>query len=268
VNPVGLDRILGILEELAPPDLAEGWDNVGLMVGSPADPISGILVSLDATEEAVLAARQTGANLLLTHHPLLFKPLSAVNPSEPTGAVVVRAIQEKVAILAAHTNLDSAQGGVNDVLAGLLGLERTRPLVPSPDHAGAGLGRLGEFEQSRTLGETAQMVKKALGVEAVRVVGSVDRPIRRVAVCGGSGGDLVSPAKAAGAELLLTGEIAHHRAREAEFLGLALIEAGHYATEIPVIPVLAGRIEKALNTAGVPLVVSNFEGEWEPFKPF
>ncbi len=268
MNPVRLDRIKGLLEEMAPPGLAEDWDNVGLMVGSPADPISGIMVSLDATGDSVQAARQTGFNLLITHHPLLFKPLSTVDTSKPTGAVVCQAVRNEVAILAAHTNLDSARGGVNDVLAGLLGLRETRPLIPSSDGEGAGMGRLGELEHPRSLAEMVQEIKESLAVDSVRVVGSEDRQIRKVAVCGGSGGDLTGIAKTSGADLLITGEAAHHQAREAEFLGLALVEAGHYATEAPVVPVLAERLGKALNVAGIPLPVGIFEDERGPFKSY
>ena len=267
MNPVGLGRIIGLLEDLAPFSLAEDWDNVGLMVGSEADLISGVMVALDATPEAVEAARRAGANLLLTHHPLLFKPLSAVDPSQPTGAVVYQAIREGLSIVAAHTNLDSARGGVNDILADLLGLVRTRPLVPVADRTGVGMGRVGVLDGPRRLGEGVEEVKEALGTASVRVVGPHDKMISEVAVCGGSGGDLVGPAKESGADLLITGEAAHHQAREAEFFGLALIEAGHYATEVPVVPVLARRLEEALKTAGFPLAVTIFEEERAPFKP-
>ena len=257
-----------LLESLAPAGLAEKWDNVGLMVGSPADPISGVTVSLDATQEALSAARKSGSDLLLTHHPLLFKPLSTVDSANPTGAVVYQAVREGIAVAAAHTNLDSAAGGVNDVLAGLLGLIGTRPLVPSSEREGAGMGRLGRFERPLRLGEAAEEVKRVLGIKAVMVVGEPGRLVREVAVCGGSGGDLVGPARAAGADLLVTGEVGHHRAREAEFMDLAVIEAGHYATEAPVVPVLAARLSEALKTAGIPLAVNFYEEEKAPLSLF
>ena len=268
MNRAPLSLIMELLEELAPSALAEEWDNVGLMVGSPADPVSGITISLDATVAALEAARKADSDLLLTHHPLLFKPLSTVDPSHMTGAVVYQAVREGIAVLAAHTNLDSGAGGVNDVLAGLLGLTGTSPLIPSPKVEGAGMGRLGELERPLNLGEAVKAVKEALGLKAVMVVGGEDRPVRRVAVCGGSGGDLIGPAKEAGADLLITGEVGHHRAREAEFLDLAVIEAGHFATEIPIVLALAGRLKEALKAAGIPLAVNIFEEEMAPFRLF
>jgi dinuclear metal center YbgI/SA1388 family protein len=267
MKPVKLGFIMGLLEDLAPSGLAEPWDNVGLMIGSRPDPVSGVMVALDPTVEAVQAARKAGLNLLLTHHPLLFKPLSSVDPTTPTGAAVFCAVQEGVSILAAHTNLDSALGGVNDVLADLLGLKETCPLVPAATEDGAGMGRLGRLDQPRSLGKVAAMIKEALGTGSLRMVGAPDKSVSRVALCGGSGGDLVGAAFEAGADLYLTGEAAHHHAREAEFRGLALIEAGHYSTEVPVVPVLAQRLKKALNAAGFPLAVDIFEEERAPFYP-
>ena len=258
---------MGLLEDLAPSGLAESWDNVGLMIGSREDPVTGIMVSLDPTVEAVAATRRSDLNLLITHHPLLFKPLSSVDPSTPTGAVVYRAVREGVGILAAHTNLDSAQGGVNDALADLLGLKETAPLIPAVDRVGAGMGRLGLLDPPLTLGEVAAKVKEVLGISSLRMVGLSERTIRRVALCGGAGGELVGIARDSGADLYITGEAAHHHAREAEFRGLALIEAGHYATEVPVVPVLARRLKEALNAAGFPLAVSIFEEERAPYVP-
>ena len=267
MKPVKLGFIMGLLEDLAPSGLAEPWDNVGLMIGSRSDPVSGVMVALDPTVEAVQAARKAGRNLLLTHHPLLFKPLSSVDPSTPTGAAVFRAVQGEVSVLAAHTNLDSALGGVNDVLADLLGLRETCALIPAAAEDGAGMGRLGNLDEPRSLGRMAAQVKEALGIGSLRMVGSPEKSISRVALCGGSGGDLVGAAFEAGADLYLTGEAAHHHAREAEFRDLALIEAGHYATEAPVVPVLARRLKEALNAAGFPLAVDIFEEERAPFCP-
>ena len=263
---IDLGDLIEALEAIAPIGLAEDWDRVGLMVGRPREEVRGVLLALDATVEAVRAARERGLNVLLTHHPLLFKPLEVVDPSRPVGAVVAEALKGGICVVAAHTNLDSAAGGVNDVLAELLGLTRTVPLLPMEGRPGVGLGRIGELEAPRTMSAVTDLAKARLGLKAVRTVGRPERAVSRVAVCGGSGGDLVEPALDQGADLLLTGEASHHSARAAEFLGLGLIEAGHYATEAPVVPVLARRLRTALEGAGASTPVEVLETQREPFE--
>jgi len=236
------------------------------MVGRPRETVRGVLVALDATVEAVRAAREKGLNVLLTHHPLLFRPLEVVDPSRPVGAAVVEAVKGGICVLAAHTNLDSARGGVSDVLAGLLGLKEVAPLLPREGWPQAGLGRIGELEGEREMSEVVALVKASLGLAAVRAVGRPEGMVARVAVCGGSGGDLVEPARDQGADLLVTGEVSHHSARAAEFLGLGVIEAGHYSTEAPVVPVLARRLKAGLVRSGAAVPVEVFETQREPFE--
>jgi len=258
--------LLAALQSVAPAQLAEDWDRVGLMVGRLDSRVSGVLVALDATVEAVAAARQQGLNALVTHHPLLFRPLGVVDWSKPTGAAVAEAVKQEVSVLAAHTNLDSVQGGVSDVLADLLGLSQVEVLIPLAGQDRAGLGRTGNLDRPLSLAGFIELVKKVLKVDSVQVAGRPETEILRVAVCGGSGGDLVQAAWSSGAQVLLTGEVPHHAAREAEFLGLALIAAGHFATEAPVTPVLARRLEETLSAAGRPLKIKTHDAQQPPFE--
>jgi len=202
----------------------------------------------------------------VSHHPLIFKPLGLVDPSEPVGRVVALALARGVSVLAAHTNLDKAPGGVSDVLAGVLGLVEIEALLPQAGSPSpTGLGRLGRLERRMRLADLAKRVKQALGLGAVRVVGGLKAQVRRVAVCGGSAGDLVPVAAQAGAQALIAGEIGHHAARQAEALGLVLIEAGHFASEAPVVPMLTQRLDANLKNAGWTVTVKAHTSQGEPF---
>jgi len=258
-------QVLAILDEIAPPSLAEDWDSIGLMIGRLDAEVSGIVVSLDASWEAVAAALESGADCLVSHHPALFKPLSVIDLAAPAGQVAAAAIRGGMNLLAAHTNLDSAIGGVNDVLAELLGIDEVKPLVPITERPGAGLGRVGRLGERLRLATLVGRVKESLRIDRVRVVGRAEMQVRRLAVCSGSGGSLIHAAAAAEAQALLTGEVGYHDAREAEALGLAVIEAGHYATEAPIVPVLAEKLNAALTASGFDAAVRSYTAEQEPF---
>ncbi|HWR23933.1 MAG TPA: Nif3-like dinuclear metal center hexameric protein [Feifaniaceae bacterium] len=238
-----LEALLPVLGRIAPPRLAEEWDNVGLLIEPEAADITRILVALDCTAEVVKEAREVNAQLVLTHHPLFFKPVRRILHSDPDTAAAYALIRSGIGLYAMHTNLDCAMGGVNDALASALGLADVRPLL-LPDlllsEETQGLGRVGNLKEQPSLGDFARQVGTDLDA-AVRVAGERERVIRRVAVVGGSGGDYIRAAKAAGADVLVTGEVRHHQALEALFMGLGLVEAGHYETECVVLgPLIAG----------------------------
>lgn len=218
-----IQDIHAFLDQKAPFATAEDWDNPGLLVGDPAAPVTTVVVALDATPAALEAARQAGAELLLTHHPVIFHPLKVLTPAH----IPYQAAAAGIAVLSAHTNLDKAAGGVNDTLAARLGLTDVHP---GPD----GMSRIGVLPEQTDARRFAAAVGEALHT-AVRVNGS--RPVRRVAVCGGSGGEFL-PALAAEADAYVTGEARHHEWLLAEQRGLTLLEAGHYATEVPVVDTL------------------------------
>lgn len=261
-----LKDILDVLEKLAPSSMAEDWDNPGLQVGDLTQEIEKIFISLDPTLEALREASERKAQLLLTHHPLIFRSLFHLDQKINPGDVIFKAFETGISILSAHTNLDVAVGGINDMLALLFDLQNIRVLQGRDDlrSAGAGLGRIGELTEPLGLSEMAGRVKKVLGVEAVRVVGHGDLKIRTVAVVGGSGGGMVSVAEKAGAQLLITGDIGHHAALEALNLGLALIDGGHFHSEKAALKLFADRIKAVLKELNWHVAVEFYEDDPGP----
>lgn len=344
--------VIDLMVELAPPRLAADWDNVGLMVGDPSRPLKGVTVALDPTFEAVEEAIAQGSNLVIVHHPLLFKPPRSLDLRKEPGRTLQALIKADCALYAAHTNLDATT--VNVALAKALGLTGTQVLdrtgedpaykvavfVPAAEvptvleaawAAGAGrsgdyartayeiqakgtflplggadpaegtpgeqtvtderrleffvpgsklaavkaaigrahpyeepamdvlalhgvgepegYGLVGDLEPAITLAELGRKAKQALGIQAARIVGPADRPIRRVAWLGGSGGDYWKQALAAKADAYITGEVRHHAALDALAAGLCFVEVGHVGSEQPVVPVLAEFLASRLGDA-------------------
>jgi dinuclear metal center YbgI/SA1388 family protein len=252
---VPLREVLAALDARYDPALAESWDAVGLVCGNPDEPVERVLFAVDPTSAVVDEVIETGADLLVTHHPLLLTAVHGVPADDPKGRLVHRLIRAGAALFVAHTNADRApEHGVNDALAAVLGLTGALPLVPSDADPRVGLGRIGELPSPSSLREFAELAASALPgtVGGVRVAGDPDRAIRRVAVCGGSGGSLAEAAGAAGADVFLTSDLKHHPVSEAaESPGPALVDVAHFATEWPWLPVaadvlrsdLGGRVE-------------------------
>lgn len=369
MNHPRVSDIVGIINKFAPFASAEEWDNVGLQVGDPAAPAGRIMVSLDPGRDALESAVANGCRLLLTHHPFIFTSLKRISLAEPTGELIALAIKNDLAVISLHTNLDLAPGGVNDLLAELLGVTSCAPLkvtareellklavfVPQGSeepvlealfrfggsignyrdcsfrtpgtgtftpldgarpHIGVvgrreataenrievllrkddlaaavnalikahpyeepafdlypvlnrgnatGLGRIGVLQEETTLAEFAAAVKERLSLRGARFVGAPGRTVRKVALCGGSGASLLRDAWRQGADLLVTGDVKYHEAREAESLGVALLDAGHFATEIPMVRGVAELLRKELEKNRFNAEVLEFEGEREPF---
>jgi dinuclear metal center YbgI/SA1388 family protein len=345
--------VLEILEEWAPRAVSWKGDNVGLQVGSPADSVRGILVALDATEAAVAEARRRQADLLVTHHPLLFRPLQVVSSDRPQGRAVAALVRAGVALVSAHTNLDFTAGGTSHALAESLGLTglrflrnsfrlqrklvtfvppgsveavarvmaeagagvigeyeecsfrlsgtgtfrggkksdpavgrrgtlervpevRLEMVVPAPEadrvvaalkrvhpyeevaydlypivnpSTEYGMGVIGALPRAKPLRVFLTTVRRSLGIPALRYCGDLRRPVQRVAVCGGSGSDLLDEALRQHADVFVTADISYHRFHEAAGR-IALIDAGHYETEAPVVRALAGRLRARLRERG------------------
>ncbi|HIE51827.1 MAG TPA: Nif3-like dinuclear metal center hexameric protein [Armatimonadetes bacterium] len=337
------------LNRLAPPELAEDWDNVGLLVGDPTAPVSKVLVTLDITEAVLAEAVEHRCELVLAHHPLIFRPLRRVRADDPTGRLVRFAVRHDLHVLVAHTNLDRAPLGTSEALAQRLNLQEVRVLSPATQagdyklvvfvppeavdqvlqamsEAGAGrigayshctfrtpgtgtyrplpgaqpyagtvgqleqaeeyrletvvprlalgrvvaamkeahpyeevaydvyrlencatpvgTGRLGRLVKPQPLEDFAAEVKERLKATSCRLVGDPQRPIRTVAVVGGSGASFLDAAERAKADVLVTGDVRHHDAWHARALGLAVIDPGHYATERPMVSFLAARLRE------------------------
>lgn len=217
-----IQEIFNYLNTRAPMDTAEGWDNPGMLVGDPRREVTRVLVALDATTGAVDTAEAVGADLIVTHHPVIFAPLKRLT----ADSIPYRLAAAGIDLIAAHTNLDKAEGGVNDTLAARLGL--TDVTVAADEYT-----RIGTLAEPMSARDFAAHVAGVLDT-AVRYSG--DKEVKTVAVCGGSGGDFMLRCIGA-ADAYVTGEVRHH-----EWLAAAghvnVIEAGHYATEVPVVDTL------------------------------
>lgn len=246
------------LEARIPRDYACPWDNDGLSCcPDPDAPVTGILIALDATEDAAAAAETRGFNVLLTHHPMLFRGLRSVTVTDTGSRKVIGLIRSGISTMAFHTRLDALPGGVNDVLAGALGLTDVVPFGSGTGEdgnaAGMPLGRVGELPEAESFDAFCARVKAALHLPAV-LCADCGRPIRRAAVLGGAGDDEISAARAAGADVFVTGELRYHQLCDAPFSGMSLINAGHYHTEFPVLTVLERMVREVYAEAGEALV--------------
>lgn len=248
-----------LLADYAPLELAEEWDNVGLLVGDPSAGLERLMTCLTIAPEVVEEAVRRGVDLVVAHHPLPFRPLNRLTPATPAGAMLWRLAGAGVAVYSAHTAYDSAAGGVNDQLAELLGLARPAPFAPSDRVDGAGVGRVGDLASPASLPEFADRAKRALGSPTTRIAGDGGRPVARVAVACGSGGSLIDAAIGAGADTLLTGEATLHDCLKCETLGIGLVLVGHYASERFAMDALAGRL--AGDLGGVEVWASEAEAD-------
>ena len=364
-----LSDLIGIINKIAPQNLAEEWDAVGLQVGDPASKVSRIMTALDPGPPAIASAIAAGCQLLVAHHPFIFKPLTRLSADDPVAALIYRAIRNDLAVVSLHTNYDSAEGGLNDLLAERIGVNSCEPLKESVreemvklavfvpqgheeqvmealfrfsgvignyrdcsflvegqgtflpldganpfigergrrEYAeesrievllraadlgaataalkaahpyeepafdlypllnrgkGFGLGRIGHLEETVTLAGYAATVRERLGAGLVTYVGDAALPVRTVALCSGSGASFLREAKRRGADLLVTGDVKYHDARSAEDLGLALIDAGHFGTEIIAAEGLAVRITNECRQRRYEVEVLCCRDERDPF---
>lgn len=246
---VNVADIIKIMEEIAPPAMAEDWDNVGLMLGRRCKAVKKLLLALDITGEVVQQAIAQKADMIITHHPLIFRGLKRVTDGEWQQELLLTLAEKGIAVYSAHTNLDCVSSGVNDVLAKKLHLDSVDVL-----DSDNGLGRIG-IVPACSLHELAAMVKKVLRADYV-AVGDAGKQVHKVAVCGGAGSDLISLALLCGADTLVTGDIKYHEAQKAVFSGLNVIDAGHQPTELPVMDDLADRLSQRFAQRNMNVVVN------------
>jgi dinuclear metal center YbgI/SA1388 family protein len=235
--------IADFLEELAPAILAEEWDNVGLLVGDAAAEVKRVMTCLTITPASAAEAIEAGARLIVSHHPLPFRPFRRLTRDTITGRMLLDLIAARVAVYSAHTAFDSAAAGINQQLAEGLKLHDIAPLTPAANDtapAGLGTGRHGRLAKPRRLGELAADLKQFLQIDGLHLVGNPQTMVERVAVACGSAGELLEAAVEAGCDCFVTGEARFHTALEAEAQGIGLLLAGHFATERFGVESLAG----------------------------
>lgn len=255
---VKVKEIYDCIDAFAPFATQMDFDNAGLLVGDSQAEVSRVLLALDGTMDVVREAERKRCQLIVTHHPLIFHPLKTVRPEDPTQAIVARLIRKNIALICAHTNLDAAPGGVNDVLMDCLGAKVTGVLEPMGE--GYGMGRVGELKAPMEPKVFAAMVKKTLGAKAVRATLGKS-PVKRLAVCGGAGSDLLELAVSLGADAYVTADVKHHEFLAAQALGVTLVDGGHFSTENPMMPVLAERLSRTFGEDGVEVFLSKINKE-------
>jgi dinuclear metal center YbgI/SA1388 family protein len=272
-------QVIKIMDQLAPPWLAEEWDNVGLQIGDPRLPVRRIWVALDASQEVVKAACEKNVDLLITHHPLIFRPLKSIDFETTGGSIIQMAAHHQLAIFSAHTNLDIVRDGVNDVLALRLGLQHLSILQPvqaggrskeaiSPPtdiETEHGIGRIGSLAKASSLKSLVSMVKKKLKLDFVKVAGDLEMNVARVAICSGSGSSLMQAFIASDAQVFISGDIHYHDARDAESTNRGIIDIGHFPSEYLMVEALAHQLEKILAREGINTKVEPCNLETDPF---
>ena len=230
-------NIYDLIHTVAPFDTQMEGDNSGLLLGSPSQEVRNILFALDVTDPVIDEAVQTGAELIVAHHPLMFSPIRSVTDETYEGRLIRRMIRENISLIAAHTNLDCASGGTTDTLAGLCGLTEI---------SGEGYFRHGILPEPMSVRSYADLLEENLGT-VVRVMAPEDRIIRHIGLCSGSGGDEWILASETGCDAFVSGEIKHHLALAMADAGIAAFECGHFATEEPGVAALAEALQNSFS---------------------
>ena len=239
-----IKEVLSALERFAPLPLQESWDNAGLQVGLTETEVSGALLCLDVNEKIVDEAIQKGCNLVVSHHPLLFRGLKTISDLTDVQRTVMKAVQKGICVISMHTNMDNAKGGVNYKMAEKLGLRDVQFLAPKMvNGVESGSGVIGELPEAQASDDFVLAVKKAFGVECAMCNELLRRPVRKVVLCGGAGDFLLDDALKAGADVFITGEMHYH-----QYFGyeqqIQICVIGHYQSEQYTAEIFRDIIEK------------------------
>ena len=235
--------IAAVIEQFAPAGTAAEWDNSGFCIGSPDTEVHGVLVGFDCTPDLVREAAARGANMIVTHHPLIFRGIKKINEDTFIGSAITQAIKNDIVVSAAHTNADKAAGGVNDLMADRLGLIDRRPLCED------GFGLFGRLPQPMDSRSFIDFVKERFSLKVVRTSAPVDVPIERVALCSGSGGSILPEALASGAQAYICGDLSYHQFFTEK--GFMLLDIGHFESEIDIVDKLFSLLREKNSTFAV-----------------
>lgn len=221
-------EVTDIIEQRFPKEYALDWDNVGLLAGRDDKEVRCIYIALDASDEVIHAAAQQGADMLVTHHPLIFSGMKRITNQDFIGRRILELIRRDISYYAMHTNYDVL--GMAALSGSMIGLKQPEALEVTCE-AQEGIGRIGQLEKAVSLRQCCEDVKRAFHLESVRVFGNPDRTVERIAICPGSGKSVIGEALKKQADVLITGDIGHHEGIDAAAQGMAVIDAGHYGLE-------------------------------------
>lgn len=236
-------EVAAIIEQFAPLETAAPWDNSGFCIGSPQTEVRGILVGFDCTPALVREAIGRGANMIITHHPLIFHSIKKISEDTFLGEIITLAIKHDIVVYAAHTNADKAAGGVNDLMADRLGLCDRRPL--SQD----GFGLVGRLPQPMPAADFVPFVKRVFSLQALRTSALLEKPVQTVALCSGSGGSCLEDALASGADAYICGDLTYHQFFTEK--SLMVLDIGHFESEIDIVDKLISLLEEKISTFAV-----------------
>lgn len=223
-------EIIEVMETLAPTFLKEDFDNVGLMVGDREKEVKKVLLALDCTLKVVEEAKENNVDLIITHHPLIFRRPNNITTDTIQGRKIIELIKNDISLYSSHTNLDSAKSGLNDSIPKLLGYDSSEILEVNKRDEKAGLGRIVTLDKPTTLDEIVDNVKKALNINNLRVVKGKEE-VNKIAIINGSGQDFIGKAVSKGADCIITGDTTYHFASDYKEMGINIIDAGHFASE-------------------------------------
>lgn len=246
-----LKEIARIIENFANPQIAEDYDNIGLLIGDREKGIKKVLITLDTNLCTVNEAIENGCDMILSHHPIFFRGIKKIDYSTAEGQMVKNIIKNDISLFAAHTNIDSAKGGINDVLADIFGIENCRVLEPSLINPDEGLGRYGKLKNPVAFGELCDITREKLSTP-IRAAGDFNKEIKTLCVAGGSCSEFIGDAIRKGCDAVITGDLKYHDMMSYSEDGICIIDAGHYPTEIIVLDIF----EKLLSGTGVEVVKS------------
>ena len=246
--------IFSLIEEFAPGDIQESWDNSGLSIGDPDMEVDSVLLALDCTPEVIDEAISTGAGMVITHHPLIFKGIKRISTDTTLERMVTKIIKNDLIVYSAHTNIDKVISGVSGIMARKLHLVNIRIL--QQDNCGDyGLGVIGNLEAPLGFSQILKIVKESFNLDVVKCSKPLDIPIQRVALCGGSGSSLAEMAKGCGAQLLITADVSYHNFFcENNFM---IMDIGHYESEIGVLELIKDILTKKISTFAVRIAKKN-----------
>ena len=259
-----------IMQRCAPDILKEDYDNVGLMVGDKDAGVTKILIALDCTMDVICEAKDKGCNFILTHHPLLFVRPKTITRDTLVGKKIIELIKSGINVYASHTNLDSVQGGLNDIATEILGFNKYKIIEPSKKmdfgERYAGIGRLVSLDEPIRLDELCENVKKTFKAEFVRYVGRDNDLIKTIAIVNGSGEDFFDVCKKLGADCIITGDTKYHHVSDLKEENIALIDAGHFATEWTPLIIFGEKFKKQLVENGYDNEVIISQNTFDPYK--
>ena len=248
-----VSTIMNIMEEYAPTILKEDYDNVGLMVGDKETEVTKILIALDCTLEVIREAVDTGCNLILTHHPLLFVKPKTITTDTLIGRKIIELIKNNISVYSSHTNLDSVKGGLNDIATEILGFSEFMIMEPTKvlDYdKGGGVGRFVTLEKPVLLMDLCEKVKKVYNAEYIRYVGSDDKLIKTIAIINGSGEDFFEVCKTLQVDCVITGDTKYHGVHDMKEHDIAIIDAGHFITEWTPFKVFCEKLKRNIRESG------------------